>query len=1166
MKLKFYLSLVILLTLSLGFHGSLKAQYMMQDTLVTDCEGTLTDSEEGPEEGQYEHNEDFTFTICVEGASSITAFFSSFATEDVYDILTVHDGPDTNAPIIAELSGILSNPPILVANSGCITFHFISDDNIVAAGWLLEWSVEVEEIADPDLTIISPLNCPLGALDFTIDPRIPCDIIQPENFQLVGPDGAGILSATPLDCDGDNTASMFNLTFNDSLSIAGNYNIIFNGYLLNSCGDTLFFESLIGFELSDCPFEVQIVLLEQACPGDCGSIEVEIYSSDQGPYNITWSHTIENTAIVDICTDSLTLVEVLVENINTGITGSDEFWYTPFPKPEILNPIMSDTFCSTSSNYLFNVDITGGVWNSEIMDNEDDNKYRFWKWTWSDGIQQDYITYTDTSGCVTHDTVFVIPIHAGLDQSICLGESTLQLTGNNPDDGIWEGPNTTVDGLFTVTVADTFDVSFTNEEGCKDWKRIFVVDHIEFATIDTLCSNQQIDLKEYVNSLGGTWSGPGVTNWYHGQLKAWKANINEWNTYYYEIQGCMDSLDIYIQGIWAGHDQVICLETDVIQLPFAGEWIGPGTYNPIDSSYDISSLLPGEYDIKGRKLGCQDKFELIIYDVQLDLEGADIYCHDAGLIPIHDVVNANPRDGYFTGEAIVDVLGEQFFDPALVLSNQSYIYFDTLGCSDSVIVQVEQALDLDDYSFCELGSLQTLDNHGNSGYWEGTGIIIPETGLINPAELTIGYNEVYFITDLGCATPVSIELVAFKEAEINNIEESYCFQDTVYLLDLVPTNGTFMINGVISAPEINPANLGFGFHELEYIVGSGECEDRMKIFIAISDAISGTTYALRDTLCPEQFTSIFVDTEGGTGSISAVWDQGLGFGKSHTISPDESTIYNVTLTDGCSDDVDLSLNVHVIDTFPVGFLYGPEVCYGDSSYIELTLDQPENYAITWDGALSPKDYILETLPGSFLVHIQNQETGCAQEYTLQVPGAAPLGAGFSYTPNQACIDIVDNKINILNLAYGYSEGFMNFGVNEEQVDILTEELTMEYNDIGSFDITQVVFNDIGCSDTLIREICVENVVRLYVPNIFSPNGDEDNDLFTVTGIGINNYSIYIYDRWGNQLYSSNDIDESWDGSFQGRQVPPGAYPLVVKYQDQDTGRSYIQACDVTIVR
>ncbi len=1161
------LKVIFTCLLVIGLLPFLDAQFIMQDTTVTECEGTLTDSDQGPLPGQYDHNEDYTFTICVDGAGSITAIFNFFATEDVFDVLTIYDGPDTSSPVLDVLTGVVSNPPILVANSGCMTFHFISDDNIVGTGWLLEWSVEVEDMVDPDIDILSNLDCPLGTLDFSIDPRIPCDIISPENFQLIGPDGAGIAGATALDCDADNTASIVSLTFSDSLSISGNYSIIFNGYIVNTCNDTLYFESLIEFELTDCPFEVQIVLIEQACPENCGVLQVEIYSSDPGPFIINWSHTSENSEIIDICSDSIALIEVEVTNTANGSTADDNFAYTPLPSPIIFNPLLSDTICSSSASHLYEISNPGGFWNSNVMDNQtEDTYYRFYRWNWSTGIQQDFIEYTDPNGCVTHDTVYVIPITASLDQAVCLGQSELQLTGNNPSEGVWEGPNTTEDGIFTTTVEGTFNVSFTNSEGCSDWKTVTVIDNIEFQELDTICSNISIDLRHYVNSLGGVWTGPGITNWYVGRLEAWQANGNEWNTYYYEMEGCMDSIEIYVSQVWAGPDLAVCQETESIQLLFGGDWSGPGTYNQVDSTFDISNLSTGSYEFTRTQAGCEDRFTLTIQDVNLGIIDNNVFCYHTGMIPIRDIVESNPWDGTFSGEAVIDVAGEIYFDPSQATSNESFIYFSTLGCLDSVMIEIEQAVDLEDYSFCEAEGLQNLDNQGNIGYWQGTGILVPETGLLNPEELNIGDNEVYFISSLGCATPVNIEIIEFLTAEINNIEDNYCFQDSIISFDIAPLNGIFMINGEITTPDMNPADIGSGFHELEYIVGTGACEDKTSIFISISDEISGLTYALMDTLCPEETTTIFVDTEGGFENITATWNQGLGFGKSHTISPNQTTVYDVTLSDGCSDDVILPLNVYVIDTFNVGVNLGPEVCYGDSSYIELILDQPENYDITWDGKTSIDGHILKDFPGSFLVNLTEKASGCEQQYTIDIPGSSPLGADFNFIPNQDCIDIIDNKLTILNLAYGYTDGFMNFGITDDQIDINTGSLSQIYEDIGIFEITQIVFNELGCSDTLTREICVENRVRLFVPNVFTPNGDDVNDFLSIYGIGITNFSIQIYDRWGNQVFKTKDINESWDGKFNGTLVSQGVYAIAMQYENQETGKVYVEYFDVTVSR
>jgi gliding motility-associated-like protein len=107
---------------------------------------------------------------------------------------------------------------------------------------------------------------------------------------------------------------------------------------------------------------------------------------------------------------------------------------------------------------------------------------------------------------------------------------------------------------------------------------------------------------------------------------------------------------------------------------------------------------------------------------------------------------------------------------------------------------------------------------------------------------------------------------------------------------------------------------------------------------------------------------------------------------------------------------------------------------------------------------------------------------------------------------------------------------------------------------------------LGCSDTLVQTICVENVVLFFAPNIFSPNNDGVNDLYSMYSIGINDFSMQIYDSWGNLVFVTNDPNESWDGKHDGKQVNQGVYVGMVKYQDQETGKPYTEFFDLTVIR
>lgn len=66
-------------------------------------------------------------------------------------------------------------------------------------------------------------------------------------------------------------------------------------------------------------------------------------------------------------------------------------------------------------------------------------------------------------------------------------------------------------------------------------------------------------------------------------------------------------------------------------------------------------------------------------------------------------------------------------------------------------------------------------------------------------------------------------------------------------------------------------------------------------------------------------------------------------------------------------------------------------------------------------------------------------------------------------------------------------------------------------------------------------------LQLYIPNAFTPNGDGMNDQFGVKGEGIRDFQIYVYDRWGEVIFESNNPSKQWDGSYKGQPVQEGTY-------------------------
>jgi gliding motility-associated-like protein len=72
--------------------------------------------------------------------------------------------------------------------------------------------------------------------------------------------------------------------------------------------------------------------------------------------------------------------------------------------------------------------------------------------------------------------------------------------------------------------------------------------------------------------------------------------------------------------------------------------------------------------------------------------------------------------------------------------------------------------------------------------------------------------------------------------------------------------------------------------------------------------------------------------------------------------------------------------------------------------------------------------------------------------------------------------------------------------------------------------------------------------RIWIPNVFSPNGDGENDSFIISGSGIEFYELIIFNRWGGKIFESINLDHVWDGSYRGKQVPDGVYMVIVRYR------------------
>ena len=106
---------------------------------------------------------------------------------------------------------------------------------------------------------------------------------------------------------------------------------------------------------------------------------------------------------------------------------------------------------------------------------------------------------------------------------------------------------------------------------------------------------------------------------------------------------------------------------------------------------------------------------------------------------------------------------------------------------------------------------------------------------------------------------------------------------------------------------------------------------------------------------------------------------------------------------------------------------------------------------------------------------------------------------------------------------------------------------------------------IGIDDTKVKRKCG---VIVHIPNVFTPNNDGYNDVFSPIGIDLISYQLNIFSRWGQLVFSSTDISTGWNGTTRGKQAPDDLYIYQLTYQGYQNKilKTFTQNGNFTLIR
>ena len=109
-----------------------------------------------------------------------------------------------------------------------------------------------------------------------------------------------------------------------------------------------------------------------------------------------------------------------------------------------------------------------------------------------------------------------------------------------------------------------------------------------------------------------------------------------------------------------------------------------------------------------------------------------------------------------------------------------------------------------------------------------------------------------------------------------------------------------------------------------------------------------------------------------------------------------------------------------------------------------------------------------------------------------------------------------------------------------------------------YDVELIVTSQYGCKDTVVGIVQVVPEVIFYAPNSFTPDGDAFNNTWRVfiSNISMDNFSLEIFNRWGELIWESKNPDAAWDGTYGGKLIENGTYIWKMRAMDMFTDEKF----------
>lgn len=944
------------------------------------------------------------------------------------------------------------------------------------------------------------------------------------------------------------------------------------------------------------------IFLTASTPANCGANDGTATVSTTGgtaPVTLTWSTTPAQTGTnaTGLAIGSYTVTASdangCTNTLNVSITGSSGL---------TLNVTSTNSSCAASDGTA-TATVSGGS-----------APYSY-QWSPSGGTGANAtglaagtytVTVTDNTACTATGTATITSPNAPTvllqtqTNVLCFsqsnGSATISVSGGTAPYSYTWSPNVGSSASITNLAAGTYNVSVNDAAGCLTPFQVTITQPaaltITLSSTPSACSGGTGTATATVSggtpAYGYLWTpGSSAVN------PATSLTAGNYSVVVTDNNGCTISGNTNVGGsppinltvsntpvsCFGGSDGTATTNPSGGTAPFTYAWSDAGA----QATQTATGLQAGTYsvtvsDTQGCTATIQTTVNAPLTPVAVSLTATNVLCSGQS----NGTATASPSGGtppyYYTWSNGSSSSTAQ----NLGTGNYCVTVTDIEGCTISSCIDITTPNPLT----LTLNQTNPLCFGANSGQIDaiGTGGTQPYTwqwsngsGASTISNLSAGTYTVTLTDGSGCTLAQTAVVTQPPQLSATITPSQYICPGNSVQLSLYPAGGiypyTYYWNGAQSGPTITVTPSQTTTYT-GYVTDANGCSSSVvSTIVNVHPLLNMTASVSPDSVCPGDPVVIAVSVWGGSGPPYVVMGQdSLYISSPHVYYPNTSVSYLITAQDGCGQTASTYLPIHVYPQPPNSFLadtiagcvpltvqfieYSPDEGqgyvwdFGDQS--NLSLDKSPTHTYTQSGVFDVT-LTVTSIYGCKTVNVQDNFIT-----VYPVPNAA-----FTYYPE--IVTQIKPEINFTNLSQYASWYMWFFGTGDSSSQISPTYL---FPQPGNYTVTLIAVSDRNCKDTATAVVSILEQPSFYAPTAFSPDNDGTNDFWHVfaTGLDEKGFSLMVFDRWGELIFESDDINQEWDGRAKDhRIVPVGTYTWLCVYLDH-FGNKHEVAGTVTIIR